>query len=155
MGGNQSKKKRADDTDVDEDPKLWGNKFDALIQSPKGRNVFKNFCEENSLSDAKNCINLWIICESYNKESKGEQRIKILEPLISKYLTPGEEEEVACVDAKTISKIKTCKGNNSAPVDLLKEVQQQIETQLSRDKTYEEFLKSDMYKELVNSTKIA
>ena len=34
------------DSDVDEDPKLWGNKFDALIQSPKGRNVFKNFCEE-------------------------------------------------------------------------------------------------------------
>lgn len=125
-----------------EEVKLWGESFDRLMQSSKGRKYFRDFLrtefsEENVL--------FWLACEELKRETNAELVEEKARSIYEDYISILSPKEVS-LDSRAREVINRNMVHPSPHT--FDEAQLQIYTLMHRD-SYPRFLNSAVYKRLV------
>ncbi|XP_067142575.1 regulator of G-protein signaling rgs-2-like [Centruroides vittatus] len=141
---SSSNDKNVDTIPTREEIVSWGESFDNLLKSPKGRKLFHDFLkyeysEENLL--------FWVACEELKKETDPdiiEEKARIIYEDFISILSPKE----VSLDSRVREKVN--RNMIEPSLTTFDEAQMQIYTLMHRD-SYPRFLNSKLYRSLIET----
>ncbi|KAI1730483.1 regulator of G protein signaling domain-containing protein [Ditylenchus destructor] len=128
-----------------EECRLWQDSFEALLNHKYGCLLFRQFAKsEVSVEN----VDFWLDCEEYRKMKEGKkQTIQKAHAIYDTYIRDGAPKEVN-LDSTTKAATKASLESGIRP-DIFNLAQSRTENLMARE-TYQRFLKSELYLELLN-----
>ncbi|XP_056615547.1 regulator of G-protein signaling 13 isoform X1 [Triplophysa dalaica] len=127
-----------------EDTQQWAHSLDRLLRSKYGLATFRTFLK---LEYSDENIEFWLTCEDYKKLTSSHKMMARAKKIFEQFVKAESPKEIN-IDYHTREEIK--RSVRKATVQCFDEAQKIVYGLMERD-SYPRFLRSDMYKSLLES----
>ncbi|XP_068604675.1 regulator of G-protein signaling 13-like [Brachionichthys hirsutus] len=127
-----------------EEMSQWSHSLERLLSSKYGEKIFRSFLK-SEFSDEN--VEFWLVCEDYKKIGSSFRMSSRARTIFKRYVQPEAVREIN-IDHKTRDSIRR---NVKAPTAVCFDDAQRIVYSLMERDSYPRFLRSDIYRALLDS----